>query len=385
MLTETKPAAGAPEFRVNSFATGNQEKPVIASLTGGGFVIVWQSFGQDGDSLGVYAQRYKPNSGPVGPEFRVNTTTANPQGTPAVAALEDGGFVVVWYGGTGGSGQKIYAQRYLASGAASGGEFQINEVSDTYAAQPSIAGLKDGGFVVIWTGYDTDQFGIFGRRFSAAGAPGNRFRVNEYQKDTQQRPAVFRRKEGGFVVVFDSFWQDDGQSSGVYGQIYQPNGVKSGYVFRINSNTASDQFAPRVTTLICGDYVVVWTGNDGSQIGVFGQRYSPAGKPKGKEFLVNKKQVGMQQTPDITALPSGGFVVVWSSSNQDGSGLGIYGQRFLQNGQKSGSEFRINGTTQGHQSSPVIAPWSTNGFVTVWDSAKQDGSGNGIYGRRFGR
>jgi hypothetical protein len=386
LVAAPEPAMSAAEFRANTFIAKDQAKPAIATLTDGGFVVVWQSLGQDGDGLGIYAQRYRSNSAPLGSEFRVNTTTAGAQQTPAIAALEDGGFVIAWFGGTPSSGQHVFAQRYSAAGTPVGGEFMVDAAPSTYAAQPAIAGTLDGGFVVIWTGYDSHFFGIFGQRYTAAGGKkGKAFRVNEYQQDTQQRPDVVRRKEGGFVVVFDSFWQDDGQSSGVYGQLYEPNGLKSGYVFRINSNTTSDQFEPRITTLICGDYVVAWTGNDGSQVGIFAQRYSPTGRKKGQEFRVNKTQTGIQGRPDITALPSGGFMVVWSSLGQDGSGFGVYGQRYLQNGDKLGGEFRINGTTLRDQSFPVIAPWSTEGFITVWDSVRQDSSGLGVYGRRFVR
>ena len=36
----------------------------------------------------------------------------------------------------------------------------------------------------------------------------------------------------------------------------------------------------------------------------------------------------MQLYSAVAALPGGGFVATWMSSNQDGDGQGIYGQRF---------------------------------------------------------
>ena len=50
-------AAGAPvgsDFAVSSYAGGNQNSPAAAATLSGGFVGVWESGSQDGDSLGVY-------------------------------------------------------------------------------------------------------------------------------------------------------------------------------------------------------------------------------------------------------------------------------------------------------------------------------------------
>src|SRR5437016_12551692 len=66
----------------------------------------------------------------AGPEFQVNTYTYRSQYASAVAADSTGNFVVVWtgLGGQDGypSGGGIFAQRYSSSGAALGGEVQVN-------------------------------------------------------------------------------------------------------------------------------------------------------------------------------------------------------------------------------------------------------------------
>ena len=54
-------AEGAPReaaFQVNSTSAGDQQRPVVASDAGGRLFSAWTSTGQDGDSHGVYAQRY---------------------------------------------------------------------------------------------------------------------------------------------------------------------------------------------------------------------------------------------------------------------------------------------------------------------------------------
>jgi CheY-like chemotaxis protein len=48
----------------------------------------------------------------------------------------------------------------------------------------------------------------------------------------------------------------------------------------------------------------------------------------GPEFQVNTYTTGIQRYPAVAMADSGDFVVVWHSRDQDGSGWGIFGQRF---------------------------------------------------------
>ena len=47
----------------------------------------------------------------------------------------------------------------------------------------------------------------------------------------------------------------------------------------------------------------------------------------------------------MTALNDGGFVVTWMSNGNDGSDWGVYGQRYAADGAASGNEFLINNHT----------------------------------------
>ena len=51
------------EFRVNTYTTSVQARPSVTGLTGGGFVVTWESYEQDGRNLGVYGQRYDVSGG----------------------------------------------------------------------------------------------------------------------------------------------------------------------------------------------------------------------------------------------------------------------------------------------------------------------------------
>jgi hypothetical protein len=86
----------------------------------------------------------------------------------------------------------------------------------------------------------------------------------------------------------------------------------------------------------------------------------------------------------VAADSAGDFVVAWQSETQDGSSYGVFGQRFASSGAPLGSEFRVNTYTANYQNRTAVAADSPGNFVVVWASDIQDGSGPGIFGQRFG-
>ena len=87
-----------------------------------------------------------------------------------------------------------------------------------------------------------------------------------------------------------------------------------------------------------------------------------------------------QAFADVARHRDGDFLVIWSSDNQDGSGEGIFAQRFGSTGERIGGEVQINTYTQGRQLIAATAA-IVDGFVIVWSSRSQDGDGYGISAR----
>ena len=59
-------------------------------------------------------------------------------------------------------------------------------------------------------------------------------------------------------------------------------------------------------------------------------------------------------------------MVVWTSQYQDGSGDGVFGQRFDASGERRGSEFQVDTYTVHHQFFPEVASDAAGNFVVVW-------------------
>ncbi len=90
----------------------------------------------------------------------------------------------------------------------------------------------------------------------------------------------------------------------------------------------------------------------------------------------------------MAPLNDGGFVVTWSSLDQDGSSWGVYAQRYDAAGAAVGTEFLLNQTTSGLQiaepevASPTVAVLPTGDIVAVWSGASGV-SGYEVYARVF--
>ena len=377
------------ETRVNQQTSGSQDSPRMAMDPHGNYVTVWESYGQDGDDNGIFARRYNAAGVPQGSEFQVNTYTTGSQGRPAVAIDSSDDFVVTWVSdGQDGSGLGIFARRFSSLGVAQGGEFQVNTFTTNNQNKPSVGMDSAGDFIITWDDatQDGSNYGIYARLYNSSGTAqeANEFRVNTYTTNVQATPSVAMNATGSFVIAWDSLGQD-GSETGVFAQRFNSSAIPVGTEFQVNTYTTLAQGDATVGIDPAGDFVIAWQsyGQDGSNYGIFAQRYSSSGAKQGSEFRVNTYTTSDQQFPSVAVDQAGDFVVAWESTGQDGSGYGVYCQRYSSNGQADGGEFRVNTTTTGQQNEQSVASDATGDFVVTWDSSGQDGSSSGVYSQRY--
>ena len=372
------------EFQVNAYTTNSQDFPSIgAGGVTGSFVVSWRSGLQDGDKGGIFLRRFNALGPFLGSEIPVNTITTGEQNEPAVGVAANDNFVIAWDSdGVGPFDARASCQRFSGGGSTINSQFDAN-ASGTNVSQvtPAIAMRGSGEFVVAWD----EPAGILAQRYDAfAGAVGSNFLNTYVSPSTQFAPDVAMNSAGQFVVVRMSFYQlSPAAKTDIFGQVFDSDGNKVGSEFQVNTFTDGVQGIPRVAIHKGGDFVVVWHsgGEDGSDYGVFGQRFNAAGEKIGSEFPVNSYTPGRQYVPSVAAEPDGGFVVVWQSKDEDGSDYGIFGQRFDRSGARVGSEFAINTYTTAAQMRPRVAE-TGQGIALVWASGGQDGSASGIFARR---
>lgn len=164
--------------------------------------------------------------------------------------------------------------------------------------------------------------------------------------------------------------------------------------FRVNSTTSNTQETSSlnrgsqqaVAFDDGGNLVFVWTSTSqdaSSSKGVFARRFAPDGTALTGEISVNSTTAGHQNQASVVSDDAGNFVVVWTSDGQDGSGTGVYVRRFAADGTALTDELLVNTTTSGAQQNAVIAlNRRSGGFVVAWQG-QGSGDSAGIFYRRF--
>jgi len=225
------------QFQVNTYTTGQQLLPAVGVDANGAFLVVWQSTGSSGtdtSETSILGQKFNAGGTPLGPEIQVNSFTTGEQVLPTVASNPDRNFLIMWQSdgspGDDTSSSSIQGQRYGPTGAAQGDQFQVNAYTTGSQVRPSLTADPTGQWVASWRsssspGDDDSSTSIQGQRFEFDGTTlGEQFQVNSYTTSSQMAASVAADPNGGFVVVWDSATSAGTDSSGrsIQGQRYLP-------------------------------------------------------------------------------------------------------------------------------------------------------------------
>ncbi|WP_338830761.1 calcium-binding protein [Bradyrhizobium sp. 27S5] len=184
--------------------------------------------------------------------------------------------------------------------------------------------------------------------------------------------------QGGYANFPDLMYQS------VVLQRVDPLGNTSGTPITIASSAVSPTLigsvvsTPDVTTLSNGSVAVSYTFgsyNAGTlRTDVFARIVAPDGTV-GAEIKLNTT-AGNETNATITAVAGGGFLAVWQDAvssgpggvGGDGAGSGISAQLFDAAGNKVGTQFTVNTTTAGSQTTPSATTLTNGNILVSWIS-----------------
>ena len=209
--------AAGNNFFVNSSGV-DENYPVITTLINDDFVVAWLNTG-DTD---INARRFNSTGTAYAADFVVNTTTADVQDRPSIASLQNGGFVVGWiYNDLVGNINPAF-RVYDSDAAATSVETIISNAAGTGGV--SVAGLPDAGFVIAYdrNGADAQGGGILAATYDSAGTVIDaEFLVNsetgapDKQLGNQIYPSVTQSSDG-FVISWEDHNGRDGNGTGLF-------------------------------------------------------------------------------------------------------------------------------------------------------------------------
>lgn len=271
-----------------------------------------QKFGASQDwMLDVFFQRFSADGKKAGGEVLVNQFAKYNQRNPSVAVLPDGNFVVVWVSENfvpisievAHAKIDIMARLFSPAGEPLGNEFTVNSVP-LPSASPAVSAMSDGRFTVVWAGRDgvrTNGWDIYGRLFSPSGAPQSEpFRLNTHTYGDQFGPRI-GSVGANQLVVWSSLGQDKDQGrllrridadgsvntiqtgrsgswQSVYGRLLS-DGAPAESEFRVNT-TLGKQLHPGVGADSAGRFLATWSSfNVGSGFDLYSQSFNTTPLP----------------------------------------------------------------------------------------------------------
>src|SRR5215218_5204897 len=151
-----------------------------------------------------------------------------------------------------------------------------------------------------------------------------------------------------------------GGAEALEGRVLLSSATPAGADFPVNVTTAANQANAASAAAPGGAFLVAWQSGASPQLDVFARLFGVSGEPLGNQFLDN-----IQSRPAVAADGRGNFIVAWQSSGQDGSGFGVYARRYRPDGAPEGDEFLVNTRTADNQQAPSVAADADGNFVVA--------------------
>lgn len=348
------------ELDVNSVTTGTQDFHRVAVLADGTFVVVWESdAGGDDD---VLSRRFTAGGVAIDKvEVLVNETTTGEQQDPHVAALETGGFVVVWDSGNGGN-REVMARLFGSDGTALTGEFSVSDDATHDHNDAVVAGLGGADFVVVWEreGPSTTNEDLVAREYLAARGPVALIDVNQTTTADQEDAAIAVADDGTYVVAWES---GDDSDDDIWARRFAAGSGALGDEFAVSTEGAGLQENCDVAMHGDGRFAVVYENQASDPWSISARFYDAAGAPVGAPFTVNTANRPVL-APRIALDSIGRGIVVWDRWQVDLTS-DIVANAVLPDGTLDGSEFVVNEAEGNDELVPAIALGPTGG-LWVW-------------------
>lgn len=331
------------EFVVNSYQTMDQVNPDVAALTNGGYVVVWASC---------------PDPDP-----------------------DDGG---TWAEGQDGSGCGIYGQLFDEDGNAFLNEFLVNWNKSYHQRAPRVVALDDGAFMVLWKGWeDIEGWQSHARTFDEFSNPVS----DEWQVSTaldaleyDAEPAMCAFPGGRFAAAWDQ-WDEIDEAYNVVYVTMEADGEQATGEWELQSE-GSEGF-PDLVALPDETVLALWSADQGATgSDIVGRILDFAGEEPGDEFIVNTGLADAQYYPAGAWHLGGGFMVAWQSDSVDGDATGVAVRLYDETGHAPQSETLANYTTAGEQGRPDVAAYGDY-YVVVWHHDGPDDDGHAVMGQLF--
>ena len=291
---------GRPLGAVNATqqpADGNLvHSPDVAVDAAGNAYVVWAVSRVAGDL--ILLQRFDAGNQPLGPPEQVNQVTANLRDIPRITVNPAGSLLVSWNDHrVGGSNVDVWARRYDGPSGAWAAETRINDGEPGVQKGSAAILYPEGDGAVVFTDFSVGQIRV--RRLDAAGFPnGESIQLGSLGNVGIFTPDAAAGPDGTALVV----WQ--ATDSLVHAAFFDRswNTLRGDFKPSVPADTDTE-WNPVAAAGGLGSFAVAWSsagfigfgipelpphledGRDGSEFGVFAQRFQAPDCAAGSEVL----------------------------------------------------------------------------------------------------
>lgn len=311
---------GIPE-RVNHFRPNDQINPKVAIDNQGNYVIIWQSYKQDGSGSGIFGRKYIADNNQKFREFRINTYKRGDQSKPVIAMNSAGNFVVAWVSSIDGSASKrrIVAQRYNSFSEPIGKEIKISQHSRYKNDNPSIAIDESGNFSIVWQSIHKKDWDIYAQVYSWDGVPisDTDILINTTTELDQTNPSIAIVNNNQFIIVWQNISNHKVLSNiqnNINAQIIDTNSTKIGNELKVTKPIFGHQSHPRLIESFSSNIYVVWQNfeqHTQKYWNISGKLIKSDGSDSSEQKIFNPLDNKWNKTPSISSDSNGNIGLVW--------------------------------------------------------------------------
>ncbi len=378
------------EFLVNTYTDDVQKSAAIdANPVTGGFQIVWQSDGQDGDGWGVFGQNFTRNGTASGDEFSIADMTVGDQENPDVAFNEDGNGMHVWqttaiyFSAASNADEPSVAYQYPAANyRTSSKTFGFETPDGGTEIYHNYERLRDGA-------WDDDPIGKDAIEPTVISIGGDMFINGWYRKDEDR--AEFRYTLDQVSADFSQVTSANGDYSRGFAEAESSGRIYTNFgdvaLFRtIDDRRFGDLREMLVVTTLSSDlaaadgviqFQIFQESHTAGLAFLYGTRLQT--DYNGRYVLDASGQTGDASRPRVAILDDGGFAISWQEENQKNANSDkwqsdVYVQVFNADMTARTPAVVVDNKSGSDQTSAEITALKDGGFAITWtDSAGGDG------------
>lgn len=383
-------ACSIVEFQVNQETQGYQQGAHMAAARDKSFVVAWRDDERELVLARLFDRLGRPSTDEIVVSDTPWGGVGDLQ--IRAGLNDEGRFLVAWMTTLPIIGRpQLVARTFDADGSTISSLIAFPYSEEQRSSSPQISVTQDGDFQVVFMVGDAFGLPTGQEIQRVVMTPDGTMSTPEVVREAGlPRPtsmSLGASPIAGSVLAFSCFGCDgDPDNEGIHAIALDTEGHPRDAELQVNTYTIQDQSHPGAAMSYPGGFLVGWTGryHDGDEWGIWARRFNWYMMPQTDEIMLNESPTNTTDSCQVGLDLSGNFAAAWHSDGAHNDSYDVMIRWFDAAGSPRSAETRAHVFTEGLQMWPTMAMESDGSVILVWEGGgDQDGSGKGIFAQRF--